>query len=353
MFSVIEIKVANDAITGFKNNFSANTTTSSMNKLLTIAIPTYNRAELLDRQLTWLEKAIKGFESECEIVISDNCSPDHTQEIIEKWLNKLGNIQVKVNRNSENIGVIKNIAYCINAATGKYVWTISDDDKIDAKSIFYLSDVLSTEANLSLVILNFSCRHEVSKELIYQRCFLIDNEEVRLDGKSVFEHCIQENRSGVQLMSAQIYKTELVQSALQKWPDGLKNLDLQVYLTAFCAIHGNVKISKNVYLENAFGASHWMLKPKLLFQMQYTYSPEVDLKLMEIGYSEEFCSRLILQHFFKNNWRVFLGALKRWPIMAIATIIPYLSLVCKSALIIMFPRKRIEAIPESIVSIGN
>jgi abequosyltransferase len=87
--------------------------------------------------------------------------------------------------------------------------------------------------------------------------------------------------------------------------------------------------------------------------MQYTYSPEVDLKLMEIGYSEEFCSRLILQHFFKNNWRVFLGALKRWPIIAIATIIPYLSLVCKSALIIMFPRKRIEAIPESIVSIGN
>ena len=44
-----------------------------MQKLLTIAIPTYNRAALLDKQLAWLATAIKGFESECEIIISDNC----------------------------------------------------------------------------------------------------------------------------------------------------------------------------------------------------------------------------------------------------------------------------------------
>jgi len=56
-----------------------------MNKLLTIAIPTYNRADLLDKQLTWLSQAIKGFETECEILVSDNCSTDHTQSIINKW----------------------------------------------------------------------------------------------------------------------------------------------------------------------------------------------------------------------------------------------------------------------------
>jgi glycosyltransferase involved in cell wall biosynthesis len=56
-----------------------------MNKLLTIAIPTYNRADLLDKQLEWLSQAIKGYESECEIFVSDNCSSDHTQEIIQKW----------------------------------------------------------------------------------------------------------------------------------------------------------------------------------------------------------------------------------------------------------------------------
>ena len=43
-----------------------------MNKLLTLAIPTYNRAELLDKQLTWLAQAIIGIESDCEIFVSDN-----------------------------------------------------------------------------------------------------------------------------------------------------------------------------------------------------------------------------------------------------------------------------------------
>ncbi len=55
-----------------------------MNKLLTIAIPTYNRAEYLDKQLGWLAEAIKGYESDCEILVSDNCSTDHNQSIISK-----------------------------------------------------------------------------------------------------------------------------------------------------------------------------------------------------------------------------------------------------------------------------
>ncbi len=95
-----------------------------MNKLLTIAIPTYNRASLLDKQLAWLSEAIKEFESECEILVSDNCSTDNSQEVINKWQETLSNITLKVNRNSENIGVMKNIAYCLKAARTKYVCAI-------------------------------------------------------------------------------------------------------------------------------------------------------------------------------------------------------------------------------------
>ncbi|WP_071189453.1 glycosyltransferase family 2 protein [Trichormus sp. NMC-1] len=303
-----------------------------MNKLLTIAIPTYNRAALLDKQLAWLAKSIKGFESECEIIVSDNCSEDNTQEIIKKWQLLLANSTFHNNKNSENVGVMKNIAYCIQAATGKYVWTISDDDIIADETISYLVNTLKQEPDLTLLILNFSCRHEVTGELLYQRCYEVDHEQVEHDGKAAFERSIQKHRAGVQLMTAQVYRTELAQSALQKWPDGLKNLDYQVFLTGFCACHGSVKITKDAYLENAFGASHWMVKPKILLKMQYTYSPEVNIKLREIGYSHKFCSQLVVAHFKNNNWKVFFGALRRWPIMAVTTIIPYLSLVSVSIL---------------------
>ncbi|BCL38062.1 glycosyltransferase family 2 protein [Nostoc sp. MS1] len=319
-----------------------------MNKLLTISLPTYNRAKLLDKQLAWLANAIKGFESECEIIISDNCSEDNTPEIIKKWQMALPNTTFHANRHSKNLGVMRNIAYCLNAATSKYVWTISDDDRIEDTAIPYLIKTLKESANLSLLILNFSCRHEVTGELLYPNCYQIQEEVDESDGKVAFERCIQENRSGVQLMSAQVYRTDLAKLALKTWADGVNNLDYQVYLTGFCAFHGNVRISKDTYLENAFGASHWMVKPKMLLKMQYTYSPEVNIKLREIGYSSTFCRNLILEHFNHNNWRVLLGALRRWPILALTTAIPYFGLVSISVLETVISSK--EGNPQEIIN---
>ncbi len=302
-----------------------------MNKLLTIAIPTYNRANLLDKQLTCLSKSIKGFESECEIVVSDNCSTDYTQEVIKKWQQYFQNVAFQANRNSENIGVMKNIAYCINAATSKYIWTIGDDDPIQERTLSYVVKNLQEYPDLSLLILNFSCRYEPTGELIYQRCFDIKNEEISEDGKAVFERCLKENHSGVGFMTAQIYQTKFVQAAVRDWSSGLSNMEAQVYWTAFCAARGSAKVSKETYVESAFGSSYWMREPKILLRMQYIDLPKLYVKLIEIGYSRKFCRKLVLQHFFKNNWRVFFGALKRWPVLAVKTIIPYLALVGESA----------------------
>lgn len=84
-----------------------------MNKLLSICVPTFNRAEELNKQLAWLAREIKGFENECEIIVSDNCSTDNTQEVIQKWQQFFEpTIQFTANKNSENIGWMKNFAYC-------------------------------------------------------------------------------------------------------------------------------------------------------------------------------------------------------------------------------------------------
>jgi len=56
-----------------------------VDQLLTIGLPTFNRAQLLDKQLAWLAQSIQGSQSKCEIIISDNCSTDDTPEVIKKW----------------------------------------------------------------------------------------------------------------------------------------------------------------------------------------------------------------------------------------------------------------------------
>ena len=287
-----------------------------MSKLLTIAIPTYNRAQLLDRQLAWLDRAIKGFESKCEIIISDNCSTDNTPDVINKWQPVFGEATVKLNRQEENVGAIRNIAYCINRATSKHVWTISDDDKIDERTISYLLNVLAEHPELALIILNFSSLDLRTGKLNFERCFDVDNnEDVHSDGKALFERCLEASPGGVALTTALVYRTDLAQRALQEWPSGLSNLAVQIYVTGFCALHGNVKLTKDSYLECAAGTHFWMEDLKLRLRLRGAEMPETYLKLMELGYSSEVCQTIVQRQWreIKNQKNLLLKALLQVP----------------------------------------
>ncbi|MBC1237649.1 glycosyltransferase family 2 protein [Nostoc sp. 2RC] len=312
-----------------------------MPKLLTIAIPTYNRAVLLDKQLAWLAQAIKGFEDECEILVSDNCSTDNTQEIIKKWQNTLSNITFNSNKNYKNLGVVKNIMYCLNSATTKYVWTIGDDDPIQDRAIAYVIDKLRLHENLSLLFLNFSGRNQITGEpvhpptIIGNRWFDIDSEHGDGDGKGIFEHCFSKSVGAVIFLTATIYRTDLVKRALRIWPDAENNWISLAYLAGYCAANGSVIVTKETYLECVVGVSYWQKEPKSALLMQYKHIPEVILKLQENGYSKHFCRRMLLQNGKQVNWKVFLGALRRWPMSAIKTVVPFLALVSLCAFDVM------------------
>jgi glycosyltransferase involved in cell wall biosynthesis len=100
---------------------------SSNNILLTIAIPTYNRDSLLDRQLYSLSKQSSKIDS-IEILVCDNNSDDDTQNIVSKHQNKNNNI--KYFKQTVNEGLDKNVLSCYENAIGSFVWFLSDDDII-------------------------------------------------------------------------------------------------------------------------------------------------------------------------------------------------------------------------------
>ncbi|MBD2665788.1 glycosyl transferase, family 2 [Richelia sinica FACHB-800] len=308
-----------------------------MTKLLTIAIPTYNRADLLDKQLEWLSQAIKGFESDCEILVSDNCSTDHTPIIVKKWQNILSHITFRYNRNPENVGVMKNIFYCLSTATTKYVWAIGDDDPIQIRAIAHIIDKIKQYTDLSLLFLNFSGRNKITGEAVHpptiigNRWFDADQEEGEREGKATFGHCFAKSVGAVIFLTATIYRADLVKVALEKWPDAVNNWIALAYLAGYCAANGRVVVTKDIYLECIVGVSYWQKEPKSALLMQYKHIPEVILKLEESGYSQEFCRKMMLHNFKEVNLKVFLGALRRWPVSAIKTVVPFLALVTISA----------------------
>jgi abequosyltransferase len=95
--------------------------------LLTIAIPTYNRAWCLKELLSLLFDQLKD-EPRIELIISDNASPDETPSVVHELVAR--GICVRYIRNTQNIGPDANFLQCFEQARGKYVWLFSDDDLI-------------------------------------------------------------------------------------------------------------------------------------------------------------------------------------------------------------------------------
>jgi glycosyltransferase involved in cell wall biosynthesis len=94
--------------------------------VLSIAIPTYNRAIWLKLCLAQLLPQLASVGSSVEVTIYDNASPDNTTEIVQSYINQ--GFSLSYIRNDENIGSDRNIAQCFNFAKGHYVLILGDDD---------------------------------------------------------------------------------------------------------------------------------------------------------------------------------------------------------------------------------
>jgi len=94
--------------------------------LLTIAVPTYNRANYLDLCLSQICRQIKGREGEIELIVSNNNSTDDTDDVVRKYMES--GAEIKYVKNPENIGAEKNVIQCFDLARGKYALVFGDDD---------------------------------------------------------------------------------------------------------------------------------------------------------------------------------------------------------------------------------
>ena len=97
--------------------------------LITIAIPTYNRANGYFKEA--LKSALSQTYSNYEIIVSDNCSTDNTEELVKSYSDG----RIIYYKHEKNIPANENFNFCLRKARGKYFLLLHDDDLID-KEIF-------------------------------------------------------------------------------------------------------------------------------------------------------------------------------------------------------------------------
>lgn len=111
--------------------------------ILTIAIPTRNRSAFLAQNLLQLKSELQKIESKLvEIIVSDNCSSDETESIVNSSI-KAG-LAVKYIKNPTDIGWGKNFLQCFNMASGRYVLILGDDDFLVDGALYKLINHLKS-----------------------------------------------------------------------------------------------------------------------------------------------------------------------------------------------------------------
>ena len=102
-------------------------------KLLTIAIPTYNRANFLDLCLERIVEEVANLSNSQQslicVYVSNNASTDDTITVLEKYQN-LNTLDLKVVHHQESIGGNNNIVHCYQSVETPYAWVMGDDDVI-------------------------------------------------------------------------------------------------------------------------------------------------------------------------------------------------------------------------------
>lgn len=97
--------------------------------LVTVGVIAYNSGKTIVETLESVRNQTYPL-SNIELLIADDCSPDDTVKIAEKWLEKFGGLfeNARILTSSSNQGIAHNMNQALRAAKGEYFKCIAADD---------------------------------------------------------------------------------------------------------------------------------------------------------------------------------------------------------------------------------
>lgn len=158
--------------------------------LLSIAIPTYNRASFLEKLLTNVLAQARELKGEVEVCVSNNGSTDNTEEIINKFKEKYPDL-IKYNQNKENLGLDRNLLKVMEMSSGDFVWTIGDDDNIVDNGLAEVVNLIKKipKEKTGLIVLKrevYFVDNKTNEKIIYHTTFDKNQPETyKIDKKDI------------------------------------------------------------------------------------------------------------------------------------------------------------------------
>lgn len=119
---------------------------SDSKPLVSIGIPTYNRAD--GKLRTVIERALGQTYQNVEVIVSDNCSTDQTPELVQSIMDP----RLRYFRQDTNIGPNNNFNFCLEQARGDYFLLFHDDDMIDQDFVEVCISSLKPDQTVGVIL---------------------------------------------------------------------------------------------------------------------------------------------------------------------------------------------------------
>jgi len=165
--------------------------------LLSIAIPTYNRAFYLDKNLNEL---FKQYRNNFQVIVQDNASNDNTPNVVNKY-KKMG-LPIVYEINEKNLGWSKNFEICFKKVKTDYVILLGDDDVI-------------IDGGINTILKNI---RKSNPDLIFMKAFAFNNYNFKKNKKENYgdllnlESFLYKSILQFRLMSSYVFKTKYIKN---------------------------------------------------------------------------------------------------------------------------------------------
>lgn len=204
--------------------------------LVSICVITYNSSKTV---LATLESIKNQSYQNVELIISDDCSPDNTVEVVRQWLeqNKSRFVRTELVTVEKNTGVTGNVNRGLKMCEGKYVKDIAGDDALLPNYVQECVGYLETHPEIFVLFTKVKFIDALGQEVIRTD---VNYDYFNLTAKEQFEYILNYGVPSIPTPSI-IYKQEVFSKfgyfdeRIPMWEDGpmyftLTQNDIKLYL---------------------------------------------------------------------------------------------------------------------------
>jgi len=265
--------------------------------LLSICIPTYNRAIFLKRMFDSIFTELdKEAINRLEICISDNASTDNTGKVVSDLMTKYPN-NVTYERNDKNYGLAYNVFEVLKMAKGEFLLCIGDDDVFMGGAITYLLRIIAQikkNAEIKIVFTKFSSNP--GKKFVFKAFKKLQSEKM-YHIREIEAYFIKDKLWSNGFLGAQIFHRDIMRGYFDDLA-GQDNCNIWPHLSILLHSFKSLKkifVSKPVICQTGDGL-YWLRANWILALFNKVEVIDTALSREEITeyMAKRICSRILL-----------------------------------------------------------